>query len=364
MLAHAHQCTYTNKEKCTWVEHQLAVAAKAKARNRQKLFEADLCDLFVACNFSFNAAENPQTRIFFNKWVPSTEVPDRRKLSGSCQSDGWKNVTKTSILMSTMNVNSRAHLVRTHDMMGHPKTGQEHLEVIKSDMAHMEMTYGVTTVGWVTDDGPDGKSARTLLRKLMPWLILLVCWAHQCNLLVGDYLVLNPYPKIITALDHLNSEQLTTYEDLVVHLKPLGIATNILQSSHARLDHVLFTLANLYHTYSATNIEPDVREHMLSKLKAQWKKHADQDLFILVGLLNLTAVEKYLEWEDDYMEEKMKLSMHLKDAGDKEVDLLRIWKLVDQSNDNIKAICTDEHGLPHLAFRVLSVATVHKVSVV
>ena len=98
--------------------------------NRQKLFAADLLDLFVACNFSFNAAENPQLHIFLNKWLPGAAVPDRRKLSGAClddavtaamaetravvygqyatgQSDGWKNVAKTSVLTSTMNVNWR-----------------------------------------------------------------------------------------------------------------------------------------------------------------------------------------------------------------------------------------------------------------
>ncbi|KAM5543668.1 hypothetical protein V8D89_002919 [Ganoderma adspersum] len=508
MLAHARQCTYTNKEKCTWVEHQLAVAAEAKARakskpviipsytpsttnsashlvpdpdthhhdsdtpcsehsgcrckchtpwdeNHQKLFEADLCDLFVACNFSFNAAENPQTRIFFNKWVPGAEVPDCRKLSGSCldaavttalagtqtavfgqyatgQSDGWKNVAKTSVLTSTMNVNSRAHLVCTHDMTGRPKTGQEHLEVIKSDMAHMETTYGVTTVGWVTDDGPDGKGTRTLLRKLMPWLILLVCWAHQCNLLVGDYLVLDPYRKIMSraievakwfnnhsaALDLLNSKQLTTYED---HTRPLTLlllvitrwtahlhaAVQILDVKRALVFVVakhkqwLIAIAASSRSSESQSLADHPkfwamlqRVHMLSKLEARWKKNADQDLFILAGLLNpyvlsrqdlidlavrptfRTAVEKYLEWEDDYTEEKMKFSTHLKDAGDKE--------LVDRSNDNMKAICTDEHGLPHLVFHVLSVArifsdfgvthtcrrnrlspeTVHKVSVV
>ena len=78
-------------------------------------------------------------------------------------------------------------------MTGRPKTGKEHLEVIKSDITYMEATYGVKTVAWVTDDGPDGKGARTLLRKLWPWMIILLCWAHQCNLLIGDYLLLNSY---------------------------------------------------------------------------------------------------------------------------------------------------------------------------
>ena len=140
----------------------------------------------------------------------------------------------------------------------------------------------------------------------------------------------------------------------MAHLEPLGIATNILQSSNARLDHVLFTLANLYHAYSAPDMEPDVRNHMLDKLEARWKKNADQDLFILAGFLNPyvradcfqraalsrqdwvnlavrvftrlfgctpelpfnEAVEHYLEREGNYTDEKMGLETHRKDAKD------------------------------------------------
>ena len=56
-------------------------------------------------------------------------------------------------------------------------------------------------------------------------MIVLLCWGHQSNLLVGDYLVLPDYMKAVsraldvikwfnnhrTALDLFNAEQLTTY---------------------------------------------------------------------------------------------------------------------------------------------------------
>ena len=112
-------------------------------------------------------------------------------------------------------------------MTNRPKTGDEHFEVIKSDVVYMEETYGVKTIAWVTDDGPDGKKARRLLQTLWSWMIILLCWAHQCNLLVGDYLTLAHYRKAVTnglevvkwfnnhstALDLLRTEQLTTYPD-------------------------------------------------------------------------------------------------------------------------------------------------------
>lgn len=98
----------------------------------------------------------------------------------------------------------------------------------------METTYGVKAIAWVTDDGPDGKRARTLLLKECPWMIALLCWGHQANLLVGDYFVLSQYMKTVsraldivrwfnnhrTALDLFNAEQLTTYKN---HTRPLAL---------------------------------------------------------------------------------------------------------------------------------------------
>ena len=112
-------------------------------------------------------------------------------------------------------------------MYARPKTGDEHFEVIKDDIAHIEETYGVKTIAWVTDDGPDGKRARNLLKKLWSWIIVLLCWAHQVNLLVGDYLVLSHYRTCVNeaievikwfnnhsaALELLKAEQITTYPE-------------------------------------------------------------------------------------------------------------------------------------------------------
>ncbi|TBU52035.1 ribonuclease H-like domain-containing protein [Dichomitus squalens] len=54
------------------------------------------------------------------------------------------------------------------------------------------------------------------------------------------------------------------------HLEPLAIATNATQGDHARLDVVLITLGNLYHT-----------------LEARWKKTGDErELYILAVVLN------------------------------------------------------------------------------
>lgn len=93
----------------------------------------------------------------------------------------------------------------------------------------MESKYGVEIIGWCMDDGPDGKKMRRLLSALFSYLIVIVCWAHQINLVVGDCLAvqrsvmndINCALDIVkwfnnhgTALELLRQEQVLTFEGL------------------------------------------------------------------------------------------------------------------------------------------------------
>jgi hypothetical protein len=62
------------------------------------------------------------------------------------------------------------------------------LELILADIKYMQDVFLVRVIAWCTDDGPDGKKARRLLKSMFGWMIVLVCWAHQINLIVGDFL--------------------------------------------------------------------------------------------------------------------------------------------------------------------------------
>ena len=74
-------------------------------------------------------------------------------------------------------------------MAGRPKTGDELFSLVKDDFAYIQKTYGVDIVSAVTDDGPDGKKMRRLIKE-DPELAMAVfeCWAHQSNLMTGNYL--------------------------------------------------------------------------------------------------------------------------------------------------------------------------------
>ncbi|KIM35265.1 hypothetical protein M413DRAFT_79560, partial [Hebeloma cylindrosporum] len=126
-----------------------------------------------------------------DKEVQKVKYGVRQKVEGKLatgQCDGWKNVAKSSIVSSVMTVENMPYLIQTHDVTRDPKTGDHLFKLVLQDIELMEKEYGVEVIAWCTDDGPDGKKMRRLLQAQFPWLITLLCWAHQINLVVGDVL--------------------------------------------------------------------------------------------------------------------------------------------------------------------------------
>lgn len=93
----------------------------------QQQFAGDLCRLLIACNIAWMAVDHPYLRAFMAKWIPEAILPTRKALAGRVldqesdkvvrdmrmhvkgryatgQSDGWKNITKTSLVASMINV--------------------------------------------------------------------------------------------------------------------------------------------------------------------------------------------------------------------------------------------------------------------
>ncbi|EJD47534.1 hypothetical protein AURDEDRAFT_62232 [Auricularia subglabra TFB-10046 SS5] len=181
------------------------------ATDSQHEFAEDLCRVFVACNIAWNAARNAELRAFFAKWLPHLRVPDRRTLSGPIlrvekqkavarvkskvqgklamlQCDGWKNVARMPVITFMMTVAQQSYLLQSHNMFGQPKTGAKLWELTQLNVTSAKDLYGVETIGICTDDGPDGKCMRRLARENFSWWILVVCWAHQNQLMIGDLL--------------------------------------------------------------------------------------------------------------------------------------------------------------------------------
>lgn len=126
--------------------------------------------------------------------------------------------------------------MRTHDVSAQPKTGEELLRLVVDDIRWSQETYGHKVIAACSDDGGDARKMRRLLRDLMPWLIVILCWAHQINLVVGDYLSLKlPFqdcvPKALMVIKWMNNhsralglfrqEQIFTYQKVLALILPV-----------------------------------------------------------------------------------------------------------------------------------------------
>src|SRR6266571_4154458 len=80
--------------------------------------------------------------------------------------------------------------MQTPDVSARPKSGEALLQLVIEDIKWSEETYGLTIIGVCSDDGGDAHKMQWLLLVSMPWLIIILCWVHQINLIVGDYLTL------------------------------------------------------------------------------------------------------------------------------------------------------------------------------
>jgi len=126
--------------------------------------------------------------------------------------------------------------MQTHDVSAQPKTGEALLALVVEDIKWIEKKYGVSVIAACSDDGGDPRKMRRLLLALMPWLIIILCWAHQINLIVGDYLSLKlPFQDCVAkalivikwmnnhshALGLFRLEQLSTYQKFWALILPV-----------------------------------------------------------------------------------------------------------------------------------------------
>ena len=117
-------------------------------------------------------------------------------------------------------------------MTGQKKSGDKLLELVLEDIRVIVDKYKAILISWTTDDGPDGKRMRCLLVRMLPKIIATVCWAHQINLVFGEYISLPGIREWVelaldiikwfnahsTALDLLREEQRITPPNQVLSL--------------------------------------------------------------------------------------------------------------------------------------------------
>lgn len=158
----------------------------------------------------------------------------------------------------------------THDVSSDAKSGDSLLKLVTEDLQWIEDTYNVSIIGVCTDNGGDARKMRRLLLDLMPWLIVLVCWAHQINLIVGDYLslqidFLTCLPKAFSVIKWMNNhsralglfhrEQLQTYNKTLALILPVITRWTAHYLSLRRLLDIEISIRACWMKYSKEMIE-------------------------------------------------------------------------------------------------------------
>ncbi|KAH7913714.1 ribonuclease H-like domain-containing protein [Hygrophoropsis aurantiaca] len=177
--------------------------------------------------------------VLLDRQVVKVEARTKERIQGKLatgQCDGWKNIAKASLVSSMVTVDFEPYLVRTHNMSAERKTGENLLSRVKSDIEYAESHFGVSIIAWCTDAGSDALKMRKELTKAMPWIITIDCWAHQLNLVVGDYFkvklsFLETAEKAIMVIKWFNNhsrahgifhdEQMITYHKFIALILPV-----------------------------------------------------------------------------------------------------------------------------------------------
>lgn len=83
------------------------------------------------------------------------------------------------------------YLIHAHDVTSKPKTADTLLNLVYADILYFINVLKIIMVAWCSDAGGDSASMRRKLKLILPWLIVLDCWAHQvCVFRSFDHILL------------------------------------------------------------------------------------------------------------------------------------------------------------------------------
>lgn len=140
-------------------------------------FQVDFLRVWVAINASYYAADHPEVRMFFTKWVgiksPSRWLLQNRLLKnqmdslelqmkaeifgeeGTLSCDGWNNKKRQHLVTFLLNVKGKTYPLDVIDSTAAYKGGAEAFQQISSVLTKLKETMGVIVVGLCTDNGAD-----------------------------------------------------------------------------------------------------------------------------------------------------------------------------------------------------------------
>ncbi|KAJ7077492.1 ribonuclease H-like domain-containing protein [Mycena epipterygia] len=101
--------------------------------------------------------------------------------------DGWKALSKDSVNGVCANVDYKSYTIELADVTSMDKSGPGMCKQFSEIIDRIELKYGCIIIYFITDADGGSKKGRVLLGKRRRYLILPSCWAHQFQLILGDY---------------------------------------------------------------------------------------------------------------------------------------------------------------------------------
>ncbi|TFK16929.1 hypothetical protein FA15DRAFT_571127, partial [Coprinopsis marcescibilis] len=179
------------------------------SRDQQEL-EQKLGELTISANLPLSWVDNPQFLSFMDRFIPQAKAVTRRVLAGriipnlakkaresvykslngssvTLQADGWTGINHRHIIAFMVGINGKVYTVDVIDVTNERKTADHFLKQLQDAYEKAEKEMGVRIICITTDASGEAAKARRMFKNIYPHVIVLDCYAHQANLIVGDY---------------------------------------------------------------------------------------------------------------------------------------------------------------------------------
>ncbi|KAJ6610271.1 hypothetical protein B0H10DRAFT_1953978 [Mycena sp. CBHHK59/15] len=180
----------------TFRRNDMPFGAEEKA-----VFQKQALRAIVSSGAPLQLFEDPEMKILFGMLrttapgiIPTAKVVGGRLLDAEAAEVEEKigKVMKGKVLGL-----SYAYLLELINVTAENKDGPSQCDHFAEMIDRVELKYGCFVIYFTTDADGGSKKGRILLGKKRPWLILPSCWAHQFQLILGNYFKVNDTAAVI-----------------------------------------------------------------------------------------------------------------------------------------------------------------------
>ncbi|KAF7776812.1 hypothetical protein Agabi119p4_5205 [Agaricus bisporus var. burnettii] len=176
----------------------------------QTKFEEQVARLTASANLPLSWVDNPEWLRLVEIFMPGFRSPSRKmlttkiipqmvdqtrstlkdKVAGNAvtmQLDGWTGVNFVHLVAIMLTISCKLYTLQVHDASAERSRADEFLKILEGAIETIEKKYKGKVAAVVTDASGECQKAKKDLVAKRPDIIVLNCFAHQINLIVGDY---------------------------------------------------------------------------------------------------------------------------------------------------------------------------------